>query len=284
MRYTAIIANSLPDSHGDRLAKSALDQLAESVRTSLIPMNVEHDPRGGPCGRVVMAEVQERDDGEYEVAAEIEIFEDDIEKIEDGREIVLNRRYPGGELIVTWDRSYRHETDQTLIKELADLMGAETTQEHKKAEEPLSILWLIAGFLGVAGSSFAAGFFGKMGSDSWDLAKKKVGQLMERKAKSHDEYLLIFSTQVGHPFHEHVVEVDICLTNPTEDLIDAFWREGTIQLDSVLPLYVECSSELRKLFFEYDNNGLRLEYGVRSDCAPIKFSQSTQEMLRSISR
>ena len=279
-RYTAIMATSHPDKHGDRLARSALAQLADSVRNSLIPMNVEHDPRGGPCGRVLSAEVRERADGEYEVAADVEIFDGPVDKIQDGREIVQQRNQPSGTLTVTWDRSYLDQADQELITELAEAIGADTNQEYKKAAEPLSILWLIAGFLGVAGSSFAAGFFGKMGSDSWDLAKKKLSQLMERKAASQDEFLLILSTHVGHPHHDHVVEVDVCITNPSEHLVESFWEEGVPQLDSVLPRYVEASTELRKLFFEYDSNGIRLKYGVRFDCAPIEFSQSTQEVLR----
>ncbi|WP_447956996.1 hypothetical protein [Vreelandella sp. EE7] len=279
-RYTTIMATSHPDKHGDRLARSALDQLADSVCNSFIPMNVEHDPRGGPCGRVLSAEVRERADGEYEVAADVEIFEGTIAKIQDGREVVQNRTQPSGTLAVTWDRSYLNEEDQELIAELAEAIGAHTNQEHKKAAEPLSILWLIAGFLGVAGSSFAAGFFGKMGSDSWDLAKKKLSKLIERKAASKDEFLLIFSTHVGHPHHDHVVEVDVCITNPSESLIDSFWKVGVPQLESVLPQYVETSTELRKLFFEFDSDGIRLKYGVRFDCAPLKFSQSTQEILK----
>lgn len=48
-RYTAPMSNTLPDKHGDRLTKEALEQLAASVRMSLIPINIEHDP-SVPCG------------------------------------------------------------------------------------------------------------------------------------------------------------------------------------------------------------------------------------------
>lgn len=278
-RYTAPMSNTLPDKHGDRLTKEALEQLAASVRMSLIPINIEHDPRGGPCGRVISAEVRERTDGEYEVVAEMEVFEGQIEELSDGREIVQNRVDKSESVSIIWDRSYLSDVDQSTIQELTHILKGSSSQEHKKSVEPLSIFWVVGGFMGLVGSSLAAGFFGKMGADAWDALRSKLSTLMKRKAESHDEYLLIFAFQVRQSEGEHIVEVEVCIESPQGQDIDNFLGEGINILDTVVPAYIEAETKLRKLFFVYGSGGLELQYGVRRDCASIKFNRSTRQVL-----
>ncbi len=85
-KVSAILATTHVDRHNEAFAVSALEGMVESLNRSYLPVGVEHDPRVPPIGRVISAEVRKRDDGEFEVAAEIEMFEpgDRVSFVEEG--------------------------------------------------------------------------------------------------------------------------------------------------------------------------------------------------------
>src|SRR5690348_17432950 len=75
-QYEATIANTRLDRQGERLAKESLLLLAESINKHYIPVGIEHDPRQAPIGRVLSAFVRDCEDGEHEVIATFEIFDE----------------------------------------------------------------------------------------------------------------------------------------------------------------------------------------------------------------
>ncbi len=61
---TAIASTTHIDKHGDRFAKSALDDMARQIKTKFIPHLVEHDPKQ-QVGAALYGEVFKLGDGEY---------------------------------------------------------------------------------------------------------------------------------------------------------------------------------------------------------------------------
>lgn len=277
--YTAGISNTLVDSHGERMTKEALEQLVASVNESYIPVGIEHDPRIPPQGRIASAEVRERADGEFEAVATFEIFDENTDLASsDEREILMSKPRGDG-IYIASDRSYASLEDKKDIEDIAKVLGTQPTQEIKKAAEPISILWIIGS---VAASAFAAGFFGKAGSDAWDVLRQKLAKLMERRAICHEEYLLVFSFSVDVD-GAYRVEVDVALENPRKEDIEAFLEIGMKDLDLLVPAYVRSEESLRKLFFSFSaSSELELTYAVRKDCVPMKFNHSTKDVLNQL--
>ena len=76
MKVVAVAITTDVDLHGDQISKEALLQAKEQIRgTSCPAVGVGHDPTVPPLGKVLSAEVREREDGIYELLITQEVFE-----------------------------------------------------------------------------------------------------------------------------------------------------------------------------------------------------------------
>jgi len=75
-RISSIIATTHIDAHNQRFAKEALEQMAIDVNTgNKPPLTLMHDVTIPPLGKMLSAVVERREDGEYQLVVESEIFE-----------------------------------------------------------------------------------------------------------------------------------------------------------------------------------------------------------------
>lgn len=75
MEDEVIFATTHVDSHGDRLAVSALEDMAAGLREVAVRWTIEHDPTVLPLGRIARARVVELADGEHALLVQPERFE-----------------------------------------------------------------------------------------------------------------------------------------------------------------------------------------------------------------
>lgn len=263
----AILATSHVDRQNEQLTLSALQGMVQQVNERYIPMGLEHDPRIPPQGRLISAELQELEDGEYAIRGTFEVFEpgDVVELQEGGREIALHE-YSEDSICITYDRSYRASEDQELLRHAAEASNAHLQLEGKKSLEPLSILTLAGTF--VLGG-IAAGFLKKIGADGWDVFKDAIGKLLRRRKESGTEYLMAFEAVI--PVEGHHISVEVYLSNPSEEDLRSFFGNGLSMLDHLLGPYLRASPDLRRLVLEYEGGSMLLKFGVRKDAVPMAF-------------
>jgi hypothetical protein len=76
MKVVAVAITTDVDLHGDQVSKEALLQAKEQIGGASCPaVGVGHDPTVPPLGKVLSAEVREREDGIYELLITQEVFE-----------------------------------------------------------------------------------------------------------------------------------------------------------------------------------------------------------------
>lgn len=274
-RRDAVIATTLLDTQGDKAPREALVRIAESVNRSFMPIGAEHDPRVAPLGRVSSAFIRDRSDGESEVVAVLDIFEenDDLDDLSDSREIFLDTDRDS-RITIAFDWTHRGDEDQADITSIANLLGTSPRYEVKKAAEPISIITLAIGF--VAGG-LAAGFLGQIGADAWGAIKKHLSEIFAREHLRKGEQLLKFSFLVKG---EHSpIEVFAILSDPDSASIEVFLRNGLLKIEKVLPYYINHFPDLRRLVFEASGEEVNLLFAVRRDCRAFQSKVSVDDVL-----
>lgn len=261
-----IIATSHVDRHQDRMSRGALESLVEQINSQYIPVTVEHDPRNPPLGRIVQAELKELDDGELAVEAIVQFFEPG-DKVEFDEDRSLPIRMPDGVQII-YDRSYSNEHDQMAIRDIAETVDGGSQEFVKKAIEPLSVLTIA---VAVALGNFFGGFFEQVGADAWDLLKQKIKTLIQGRRDQGIDHLLSFQFYTKQDDDQLLVE--IVLSNPDDDTIDAFFNSGIEDLDQFIPDLTEADVRLRKMVLDYSTGRFSVLYGVRRDAAPLFFKE-----------
>lgn len=276
-RVEAVLATTCLDSQGERMTRGALDCLAETISRTYLPVGIEHDPRIPPQGRISTGFVRKRPDGEFEVVAVMEIFDDSDEppSPEDLREIVLHTIRSDG-LTISYDWTHRSKEDQADIAAIADILGTKPVYEGKKAADPISIISLTGAFL-LGG--IAAGFLGQIGVDGWNLIKERIRRLFDRKNNNRrGEQLLVFRALLD--VNGVQVEIEAVLTSPNQQELDTFLASGLEILDRVVPIYLRNSPDVRRLVFEANGSNLKLEFAIRKDCRPLVPSIQVQDILK----
>jgi hypothetical protein len=77
MKEKVVLATTHIDRHFMKITKEALERAAEQINTGRrLPSMIEHDQTLPPFGKTLKAWVEPRDDGEYQLVVEREIFED----------------------------------------------------------------------------------------------------------------------------------------------------------------------------------------------------------------
>jgi hypothetical protein len=274
-RIESVIATTHVDSQGDQLSVEALRSLVESMSTSLIPIGSEHDPRRPPLGRIVSGTVRQREDGEYEAVAILEMFENRDEGIvaDENREVVLPK-YRAKGLHISHDWAHRFPEDQADIAEISKIFGNAPVYEVKKAADPISVITIAGAF--VLGG-IASGFLKEIGSDGWKLVKPRLAALFSRPKKDKGERLLSFCVLMD--VNGISVEIEIIHTNPSPDEVSDFLEKGLAIVESVLPYYLQNAPDIRRLVFEARGSEINVKFAVRKDCRPLKPSLSVQDVI-----
>lgn len=260
----SVIATTRIDRQNERMALSCLEGMVEQVRSDIIPILRNHDPRIPPIGRLLSARIDKLADGEFAIVGTLQTFEEgeEIPLLEVGRTIPI--RVPFSNFEVVFDRSYRLKADQDEIDHLVGLVKASKQEEGKKALEPLSIL-AIAGIYLLG--KFAEGFLQKVGEDSWEAFTSAIKRLMGRKRVSTSEFVLQFQFVPSNLPYPLSVQVNI--TNPSDDDVDIFLSEGMKALDAVVPTLISTRSDLRTLVFDFSRGKTRFRFAIRKDSAPV---------------
>lgn len=267
-RYRAIMSTTHVDLHGERMSLEALNSFVQSVREKYLPININHDDRCPPVGRVVGAEIVKLPDGEYAVQGIMEAFEpsDTIESLAgDGRKIpVLDKDIQ--RFLAHYDRSFSDSEGKALIQTLEELSGQEPVFTMKKALEPVSILIIATGIF-VFGS-IGQGFFKKLGEDLYLKLKNVLVEYYAKKTRPDQVLELSFSTNKN----DNIFEVKVLLDNPSEEMLNDFFSGGITGIDHILALLPEgFEKNMATIVLEYGDKKLLLSYAVRNDAVPITF-------------
>ena len=270
---TDIIVTAHPTQRGEIIDTSAFPQLVEQLNTFYIPVDIEHDPRMPPVGRVCGARLVTLADGTPAIEATTEIFSET-----DGPNTPLAKRelYVEGPALntirVAHDENYRDPESQEDIAQLTSLLKADAPRYgSKNSRDPITILTIAASF---ALCGMAAGFLNQLGADAYEAAKRKVLGLLRRARKKHSNNLLCFDITVTHS-HRRVL-IRFILTDPTEKAFDAVVKKGMPLVERKIEAFLNAGQPVAQLVFEGDENTLRLKYGVRRDGIPLRPKNSLQ--------
>lgn len=265
-KVTVRLTTTHVDRHGERMALESLEVMKDQTNEKIIPMGVEHDPRIAPKGRVLSAELIELEDGEYALDGVAEIFDEDYSNIEDvgDREIPV-REYEESEFKIIVDRNYRSDESRQALIELSQILQTddEYEEEIKKSLDPISILTIAAGF--ALGNIFA-GFFKKMGADGYDALKAKLIDIFG-KDNEGQERLFTFDTTIVDG--DKSVNVEVVLSDPSDEDIQSFFDNGIKELDNVLPEHFNSEHGYKRIVFTYENGELRIKFAVLKNGVPI---------------
>lgn len=266
-RLTGIISSTHVDAHGDQMTLSILESMVRQINDGISLINIEHDPRNAPVGRIISAKLIQLDDGEFAVEGIFELYDCDLSELTDlGERKIVIREFSEEKFSICYDRAFRDPTSQKDIKELCEILNTDLIiHEARKALDPIVIL-TIGGFY-ILGN-IASGFFESIGTDAYNLLKSKLGEISQKKQEDNEEILIIFEFTVINDGIKYNVE--LILTNPTVEDIDSGIR-SFYRLDEILPVLFKHNPRIRKLVFEYLNDGLKLKYGIDLDGIPIFF-------------
>lgn len=224
-----VTTHLLPD--GTRFTREDLERQVDSAREYYIPVNIEHDIRIPPVGRVIDVSVVQLEDGEYALMGTTELFASDDEDSAlenfrgDGRTIVVCTDEIET-FKVEYDASFVTPEDKDFIEEITRLSGSDENMSEmlKFSMEPVSVLLITAGIF-LAGN-VAVGFLQKVGADGYDSLKRRLGRFYHGKNvqptnPQAQENILDFRFAVEKA--ERKMEVHLLLSNPTQEQINSLF-------------------------------------------------------------
>lgn len=259
------IANTLVNKRGEKISKEALEGMVSQVKEQYIPINIEHDPRIPTQGRIADAHIRKRDDGEYEVVADFEIFEEgDSAASTMGTKSIVERSFPNDKLSLNFDRNFNNKNDQENINKISNLINAETHPSIKNSLDPIGVIE-IAGL--VAFGAITKGFLSKIGSDAFEATKKQLVEIFSRKKEGENEKILTLSFKVVK--NEIEFDVEVHTTNPDKEAIDKLFSEGLEELDRLVPMLYQKEANLHKMVFEFKKGEMKIKYAVNKSCYPL---------------
>lgn len=275
-RYEAVIGNTYVDAQGEQMTPAALESMVESTARWYVPIGIEHDPRVPPQGRIASAFVRGRADGESEAVAIFELFEEGETPPagpNDERELPV-AGFPDTGLTISHDWTHRSEGDQTDIAAIAEAFGNPPQYDVKKSFDPISVI--VVGFM-LAGGPFYQGFLNAAGADTWKVVKPRLARLAARTEDHKGDRLLVFRAIVRP--QNAWVQVDVILTNPTANDIEAFLDSSLALLDQTVPELLNSNPDVRRVVYEAKAGETWLSYAVRKDCVPLYPGESALSLV-----
>ncbi len=265
-KRTLRLATTHLDRHNERFTVGALESMVEQSNGKIIPLGYEHDPRIAPLGRIIKTELVELEDGEFAVDGSAELFDEDLSGLTDlGQREIPVREFEADKFTIIADRNFRDEEGRQDIEDLKGILNdAKTEEEIKKAFEPLSILTVGAAF---ALGAIASGFFGEMGAEAYRALKEKLKKIFSKRLVEGQERLFTFDTTISNSHKS--INVEVIITNPTDDDIEQFFDKGLNQLDLVLPNHFANNKAFKRIVFDFKNGNLKLKFAVLKNGVPV---------------
>ena len=147
---------------------------------------------------------------------------------------------------ISTTKDYSQDELDVMISEFGELgfeASADTSLFKKALEVPPDVMLFLIFFLGLAAGNYVAGFFQKMGEDTWDLVKKGVIRLFHKKKDglnpriilkipvSEDDFIL------GYIVEEDEEEVKKALNS-----LPVFLEKSKLKIEDVsyfIPIYYD---------------------------------------------
>jgi hypothetical protein len=261
-----------------RIPPEVIVESAKQHNEEYIPVTVGHDIRKPPIGRVCSAEVVVLDDGTHLLQGEAEIFEesDNFESIPKSEKVIKIRAEEVDTFQAFGNQTFEEDEDVAeLYKQLRELGGGDPDQAHREDSiEPLSLLIIGFGIFAIQGIS--NGFFSKLGEDLYEVLKLKLKKIFEKKSLKQKENLLQFQFFVKSNAGR-TIEVNVVITNPSQEDVDGFFDYVPAMLDAMLLELPLDNLDLCRIVFSYKFTQLELLYVLRSDGLPIKLYRAERD-------
>ncbi len=273
----AIIATTALDAHNEIMTRECLEGLVSQISEYTILMNMEHDPRRPPLGRIISGKIVKINNIDYGVEAEIELFDEEFDYNDTFKDRPLRCEddIPQGTIRFAYDRNFENEDDQKVIDDLSKISKTKPVYQVKKALDPLSIFEIGGGF---ALGCIASGFFGQIGADGYISLKEKLKKLFPKEKVGEKERLLEFSFSVIKG--DKTINCKVILTNPYPEEIDQLLDRGLKELDSEADSYFGTGQNFKLVVFEYKKMHLEPIYAVTNDGVPYTIERRRQKGLK----
>lgn len=254
-----------------RVPPEVIVEFAKQHNEEYISVTMGHDIRKPPIGRVCSAEVVVLDDGTHLLQGEAEIFEesDDFESIPKSEKVIKIWAEEVDRFQAFGNQTFEEDEDiAELYKQLRELGSGDPNRAYREDSiEPLSLLIIGFGIFAIQGIS--NGFFSKLGEDLYEALKLKLKNIFEKKSLKHKENLLQFQFFVNSNAGK-IIEVNVVITNPSQEDVDGFFHYVPAMLDTMLLGLPLDDLDLCRVVFSYKFTQLELLYVLRSDGLTIK--------------
>jgi len=252
--------------------------LAKQYSQEYISLTIEHDIRNPPVGRVVSAEVVVLDDGTHLLQGAAEIFEesDHLDPLSRNGKSIKIHAEEVDKFLAFGNQSFEEDEDiADLYRELRELGSEHLNQSYREDSiEPISLLIIGFGIFALQGIS--NGFFSKLGEDLYENLKLKLKKIFEKKSLKKTENLLQFQFFVNS-HSGRTIEVNVIITNPTQNDVDGFFSFVPEMLDTMLPSLPIDDLDLCRVVLSYEFTQLKLIYVLRSDGIPFTLHYSREK-------
>lgn len=144
-----IIMASGPTKRGEIIDPGGFPRIVEQLKTHYIFVDVEHDPRLPPVGRVSDAKLLMLEDGRQVIEGTMELFEPgDVPDYTFGGKSLFTEEISGEHLEFHRDENYDDDTSKVMINDIcAAIRAGEPKYVSKNAVDSLTILSLAGAFV-----------------------------------------------------------------------------------------------------------------------------------------
>ena len=261
------IANTYPTKRGDIIVDAdALRLVRDQLAAGAGLVDIEHDPRNPPAGRLVSSEIISLPDGHMALEGTIELFDPaDYKAPYPLNNIRLGHYKPSVPASLEIDEHYGANSESCReAQELADALGIKLNHISKNAMEPPT--WLTVTIVAGLGC-IAAGFLNELGKDAYTFIKTRVMDYFKGRRATNRDNLLIFEFEI--PNGDRYTRVSVILTDPTDAEVARFLDYGVPFLDRELPALFARDEPLVSIALSFKESEISLLYAVRDDGLPL---------------
>lgn len=258
--FEIVMATTHLDRHSTRFTRESLEEAAMHLKGRYIPFLHEHDLLR-PLGRTFGGSVRRRDDGEWELVAEVEVLEVGDTTAPSHPDLEFRPPAPtDGELrVIVGDEFLRDPKSRETISEFKQFLGRPVEYQGRRALEPPDLI-MLAGVYTLG--RIAEGFLTQLGADGYQRLKELIVRTFNTRPRRQREL------RIDLWFQLQGVEVILIQGSPTPERLDALLSDGLQQLDALLPGILRDLPDTRRIVAEYGDDGLRIAYTVGADCLP----------------
>lgn len=226
------------DSRGDKLTRDDLEARVSAFYSSEQPswINWDHQTTIPPIGIIKNLAVEPRDDGEFQLVFDGELFDDDIYELLPSSKIEgLRISYdqitqilseiessPNGNLEIIYDKvNYNPEQVKPILDSLNEIVPTESNLFVRKSEIPQAVIWVFV--------AFAGGFMARFGELTADKAIQSTKEFYKKLNDRFSKFLQINPTKpdviFGVDIPESSVVVEGALEQANKEILEIVWAK-----------------------------------------------------------